>query len=344
MCELLISIIVPVYNAEKYIEECVMSVVNQTVDNWELVLIDDGSTDNSLSLCEKYAQSYQKIKVYHKENTGQFDTRRFGIKKATGNYCSFLDSDDKLASNYCECISNYLTDKNVDCIIFGLEKVNDKGVVEVWKDEGIKYLTDKRSQFRKLLFNQEYNSLCRKTVRKELILKAIEYNQVNVRHGEDLIQSIAIFDIIGDVLFVPDVLYQYRDNEQSVTHTYNLSKFLDDTIAVQTYTLNFLQENKYFLNEDYEELSNKFVLNIIDIIRKIALEEDKKTSKNLCNQIKNSEIFKSMIVKYKHGYSRIGGKTIIYNLFIHDCFFLIRLIEIIYLLIKKGVRRRDVFE
>lgn len=89
-----VTIIVPIYNAEKYIEECIQGVLSQTFTNWELLLIDDGSTDNSSIICDNYAQNDKRIRVIHKPNTGVSDTRNYGLEIAQGKYIIFLDADD----------------------------------------------------------------------------------------------------------------------------------------------------------------------------------------------------------------------------------------------------------
>lgn len=90
----LISVIVPVYNVEKYLEKCVQSIINQTYENLEIILVDDGATDNSGKICDEFAKKDSRIKVIHKENGGLSDARNFGLDIATGKYISFIDSDD----------------------------------------------------------------------------------------------------------------------------------------------------------------------------------------------------------------------------------------------------------
>ena len=89
-----ISVVVPVYNVEKYLEKCVNSIVNQTYKNLEIILVDDGATDNSGKLCDELAKIDNRIKVYHKENGGLSDARNYGVERATGDYIGFVDSDD----------------------------------------------------------------------------------------------------------------------------------------------------------------------------------------------------------------------------------------------------------
>lgn len=101
---MLFSIIVPVYNVEKYVAECIESVIAQTYPDWELILVDDGSTDSSGKICKEYADKYKNVRVYYKENTGQSDSRNQGVEKAMGEYMLFLDSDDYIAPNTLQCL------------------------------------------------------------------------------------------------------------------------------------------------------------------------------------------------------------------------------------------------
>ncbi len=95
-----ISVIVPVYNAEEYLKNCIMSVVRQTYDNWELILVDDGSSDGSLSIADLAAEKDERIRVIHQKNAGPGAARNRGIKEALGDYVVFLDSDDYIDKNY----------------------------------------------------------------------------------------------------------------------------------------------------------------------------------------------------------------------------------------------------
>lgn len=115
----MISIIVPVYNAEKYLRECIDSILQQTYTDIEVLLIDDGSTDDSLSICQEYEKKDKRVKVYHKKNSGVSDTRNFGIDHANGEYISFCDSDDKIASSLYEVLINLMRTYRVDRVVSG---------------------------------------------------------------------------------------------------------------------------------------------------------------------------------------------------------------------------------
>lgn len=111
------SIIVPVYNVEKYLDECIQSIINQTYSNWKLILIDDGSTDKSGTICLKYAEKDDRIVYFYKENTGQSDSRNIGITKASGDYMIFVDSDDYIHGDSLELLRNSIFEWNAPDVI-----------------------------------------------------------------------------------------------------------------------------------------------------------------------------------------------------------------------------------
>lgn len=99
-----VSIIVPVYNAEKYLNRCVDSIINQSFHDWELLLVDDGSTDNSAAICDEFAMNYDSINVIHKTNGGSVKARKIGLDNTNGDYVIFIDSDDYIAPNMLEIL------------------------------------------------------------------------------------------------------------------------------------------------------------------------------------------------------------------------------------------------
>ncbi len=105
---MLVSVIIPVYNADKFLDKCIQSVINQSYTNWELILINDGSTDESGLICDTYAQNDKRIKIIHNKNQGVSVTRNIGINKATGDYLFFLDADDYLPKDSLKTLIYYI--------------------------------------------------------------------------------------------------------------------------------------------------------------------------------------------------------------------------------------------
>ena len=118
----LVSIIIPVYKVEKYIDRCVTSIINQTYKNLEIILVDDGSPDNCGKICDDYAKMDERIKVIHKENGGLSDARNVGIESAKGNYISFVDSDDFIEKDMIELLLKEIEENNCDISICGYYK------------------------------------------------------------------------------------------------------------------------------------------------------------------------------------------------------------------------------
>ena len=120
----LVSIIVPIYNVQKYLPRCIESVLNQTYKNFELILVDDGSPDRSGDICEYYAKKDSRIKVIHKQNGGVSSARNAGLSKMKGVYATFLDSDDFLPNTAIEILYNEMQNKNADCSIGSIKRID----------------------------------------------------------------------------------------------------------------------------------------------------------------------------------------------------------------------------
>ena len=121
----LISVIIPVYNVEKFIDRCINSLINQTYKNLEIILVDDGSPDNCPGLCDDWAKKDNRIKVVHKQNGGLSDARNAGLERSTGDYIMFVDSDDFVDETICEVLLNDLKNNDADFSMCGVEICND---------------------------------------------------------------------------------------------------------------------------------------------------------------------------------------------------------------------------
>ena len=147
------SILTPVYKVEKYLNACIDSVLNQTYGDFELILVDDGSPDNSGKICDDYAQKDSRIKVIHKENGGLISARREAVKHASGEYCVFLDSDDFVENNILEILFAKISEHNCDVVCYGYNKVDQHGAF-LHSSEDIKSecLIEEKREFCKRVF------------------------------------------------------------------------------------------------------------------------------------------------------------------------------------------------
>ena len=131
MKEIKLSIIAAVYNLEKYLPRCLDSLVNQTLQEIEIICVDDGSTDSAPQIIDDYAKKYpEKIKAYHKSNGGEFTTRNYGLERAKGEYVTFVDTDDWVEKNWAEKLYNTAKENNADLAVCGFERIDiDTGKV-----------------------------------------------------------------------------------------------------------------------------------------------------------------------------------------------------------------------
>lgn len=164
----LLSIVLPTYNAEKYIEKCLETIVNQTYQNIELIIIDDGSTDSSFSTCKKYSEKYSFIKLIRTKNQGAANARNEGMKYITGDYISFVDSDDWLDLNMYQEMMDIILNTDSDIVICGRFDVNDDVVTNGFCYGEKMIITGKELLNDMLIYNSSDFALWDKIYKKEL--------------------------------------------------------------------------------------------------------------------------------------------------------------------------------
>lgn len=202
-----ISIIVPVYNTEQYLPQCIDSILAQTFTDFELILVNDGSTDNSGKICDEYAEKDSRIVVVHKENEGANAARRDGVKVANGEWITFVDSDDTLTIDSLKILYTNITN-NTD-IIIGQYKINKKKV---------KTLT--AIEYRKLLICGKMAHIWGKLYRRQILHDEIFHIPNKISIGEDMLMNIKLaFSIKQNVKIIPDVVYNYNYRENSAINT-----------------------------------------------------------------------------------------------------------------------------
>lgn len=202
-----ISIIVPVYNTEQYLPQCIDSILAQTFTDFELILVNDGSTDNSSKICDEYAEKDSRIVVVHKENEGANAARRDGVKVANGEWITFVDSDDTLTIDSLKILCTNITN-NTD-IIIGQYKINKKRV---------KTLT--AIEYRKLLIRGKMAHIWGKLYRRQILHDEIFHIPNKISIGEDMLMNIKIaFSIRLNVKIIPNVIYNYTYRVNSAINT-----------------------------------------------------------------------------------------------------------------------------
>ncbi len=211
----LISVIVPVYNSQQYLEQCVQSILHQTYTNLEIILVDDGSTDNCPAICDSLAKTDRRIKIIHKENGGASDARNTGVRAAKGKYVTFVDCDDWLHSEMLSVLSNALASNEADLAMCGYQVIRHAKEVKEKMVGGFswKVYTGKQT-LERLLYQKLSGSAWAILLLRELA-REIVFPKDYV-YGEDLTTVYRYCRKIQNAVYVPSKLYFYRDNPRGL--------------------------------------------------------------------------------------------------------------------------------
>lgn len=232
--EPIISVVIPLYNAEKYISNCIRSVLNQIFSNFEIIIIDDGSTDNSYMICSEVLKSDSRIKLYHQENLGVSSARCNGVKKAVGEYIFFLDADDTIRDNTLDDLYKRIID--------GYDIVQT----------GCRYDMEfnGREFVRSLLLHESPFNIWGKLIKKELLTRIDMHINREINIGEDLILNIRLGLMAQKIYSMSNIFYNYENNPNSVTAT--------STKSVE-YEKRFIELMYNILKNRMSEFKNEFI-------------------------------------------------------------------------------------
>lgn len=236
-----ISIIIPVYKVEKYINRCVESIVNQKYKNLEIILVDDGSPDNCPKICDEWAQKDSRIKVIHKSNGGVSSARNAGLEVASGDYITFVDSDDYLSKDFSYCASKVF-DKNIYCFSYNLVDSNNSIKVEPNENWGKESINDlNQGAVSSSMYNAIWNKIFKASIIKENNLRF----DTNFVIAEDLKFIIDWFKASNEMNFINVAYYNYFQNDASVMSNVTFKK-IENTLSVCEYGIKQLSsiENK----------------------------------------------------------------------------------------------------
>ncbi|MDR1376546.1 MAG: glycosyltransferase [Synergistaceae bacterium] len=214
----LISVIVPVYNIEKYIRKCVESIINQTYNNVEIILVDDGSTDGSSAVCDELAESDARVKVFHTTNGGQSVARNVGIKASNGDCIAFVDGDDYVTDDYILHLYKLMKDYHADISITNYRIQRDGAKKPKKKKEPLYALLMNRCEALEMLLYKKYfsTSVCGRLFRRPL-LDDVEFFPGKIL--EDLGFSYKVFDRADRLVYGSTVEYIYVQRATSTLHT-----------------------------------------------------------------------------------------------------------------------------
>lgn len=237
----LLSVIVSVYNTKKYLKDCIESILAQTYHNFELILVDDGSTDGSSEICDEYTHLFSNVTVIHKVNGGTVSARKAGIEKALGEYVSFIDSDDWIDDTMYEQMMGKILETNSDVVMCDIQ-FEDVGV-EVQPNYIKEGFWDKRALreqvYPRMLFDYECccpcvnPSMCNKIFRRSIIQDIIKNVNKAVTYGEDALCTFPAIFNSKNVYVIHKCFYHYRRNGDSISHRYD-ENILNRVVLLET--------------------------------------------------------------------------------------------------------------
>ena len=246
-----LSIIVPVYNVKQYIDKCITSILDQSFKDFELILVDDGSTDSSGDICETYAKLDHRVHVYHQANQGQSVARNFAIRKANGDYIGFVDSDDWIQPEMYERLINAAQDKDADVVVCRLQTVSEEGKIMELLGYEDSFVMDKIKATAEILQDQKMQSFPWNKIYKRNLFDGIEYPVGRI--FEDTATTYKLFYKCNKVVCIPYIGYNYRINPNSSTHEKHtdiqkyIKRELDNALAFH---------ERYLFARSHEELKD----------------------------------------------------------------------------------------
>ena len=235
----LVSIIVPVYNVQQYLDRCLKSLVGQTYQNIEILLVDDGSQDSSRELCDIWGTKDNRIKVFHKENGGLSDARNYGLCRANGDFICFVDSDDWCDSKYIEMMHSALTETGSDIVECDYVCVDSEKTAVSAKNDGARAVFQGRDCFYRFLTNVFFVSVCNKLYRKEMV--ADTRFKPGVYH-EDEYWTYKIFSKAQKVCRISYTGYFYYQRQNSIMHSKPSLKKITDAFTAGKERIDFIED------------------------------------------------------------------------------------------------------
>ena len=338
-----LSIIVPIYNAEKYLEECIDSILAQTFTDYELILVDDGSIDKSSLICESYKERYSFVKVIHKKNGGLVSARKAGVEVAQGKYIGFVDSDDKIKKTMYQKLCDEATKKNADVVICDVLQWSGEKMYSI--KQGLKGGLYSKEQLEKeiypyMLFIGNYYefgflpAMWNKIYRSEILRKNQLLVDNSIEIGEDAACSyFCILDADRVSYLKNEYEYYYRLNSDSMCQKWTNKKIWNASVLLDYLYEQLIRYDKDKIMEQYWYYYSYMFTNLIyeygEAVRKKQIERNIERDFDKLLNSKSFQIFKTYFKTSKlPSYRRIVAYGVLYgrpiDMMIWDFFVFIR--------------------
>ncbi|MCQ2451096.1 MAG: glycosyltransferase family 2 protein [Clostridia bacterium] len=244
-----VSIVVPVYNVEKYLSVCIDSIINQTLKDIEIILVDDESTDSSGKICDEYAKKDSRITVIHQKNKWLGGARNSGIKIAKGEYITWVDADDYIKDDYCEKLYRFAVENRCDFVLPSVYNVSENGEMlsKTTKKDAFCNITEKQRLYKLLISSYNYN-ICRAFISSDIRNRGFLFDE-DIRYAEDYEAALRIYKLCERIYCFDEPLYFYRQNDASIMHVIKFER-LKQLIYLFELREKFIEENNLKTKEN----------------------------------------------------------------------------------------------
>lgn len=342
--EIIFYILIPVYKVEKYIKDCIESVLNQSYQHFELILVDDGTPDLAGQICDEYAKNDDRIHVIHQTNMGLIAARRTAIKylqefcDLENAYVMFLDSDDSIKQGALARLAEVISHESCDMVMYGLDRVSNGRIIKPFnvQNEPSFMEVDKRKLYKRVFSNASYNPLCGKTIKATLIPNKSYEGYYKFSMAEDLLQSIDFYKAASRVYFLQESLYNYSINPDSITNSVNSQNYKVD-YTIREKVADFLEEENVFTEEDWEEYRGYCAALIINSVCTISeFDISYKKKRQFYREIKSSRFYKQSLLSGKYKSSiKVMALIYIFKMNVYSLFSMYGYLRMLYGKLKK---------
>lgn len=311
-----ISVIIPVYNTEKYLPSCIDSILAQANVSFEIILIDDGSSDSSSCICDDYAKKYENIKAYHINNSGPATARNKGFNVAQGEYVTFTDSDDKMEPLMLFKMISAGKEYHADIICCNYKEIDEKGIITPRDYSNQTYILNHEEALVHFYSKDKIYSQCwTKLFKRQLLLEHHIKNDHTLRFDEDIIYNIRAFRYAQTTVIIDEPLYEYTLRGNSLAHGEYYLKHTDQYIDDSLKRVQITQESVLDESDIVKEWSNVHILlyhnQLLGRVASLSKYHSDKRIKEILNYMRQNRRILNKYYK-RCGLSRIGMLLISY--------------------------------
>jgi len=311
-----VSIIIPIYNTEKYLSACINSILNQKNISLEIILVDDGSTDASARICDEYANKHSNIKVIHINNSGQAIAKNEGLKYAQGRFITFTDSDDKMGPMMLYKMVSSADKFNADIVCCNYKEVDEQGYISHTNCTNQQYILNHEEALIHFYSRNKIYSQCWTKLYSHRLLTESNIKNEPIRYDEDIIFNIRAFKSAQTTIIIDEPLYEYTYRKNSVAHGFwnfkkNLNQYIDDRLK------RVLITKEAVINESVtvkEYSQTHIIIYYNELLGRVAAYPEFHSDPRIKKIIKDIKKNKATLNKYYHecGFSNIGRLLILY--------------------------------